>query len=190
MALVTEPGNAEARAYASVTDLDAYVADYGRSLVDASGNQVTDTAVKEIGLRQGTLFLGFYATRWSGQRASQTQALDFPRINATYRDRSPISSSIIPREIMDANCEAAIQALANPTAFNALVSGREVRREQAGSLSVEYFQSVAGEVGRDTFTAVDDLVSRLLTTDVAATGTGAATGTAGRSFTLAGGSDD
>ena len=178
MALNTDIGGQEARAYASVTDLDGYVADYGRSLVDANGAAVSGTADKEQALRQGALLLGFYAPRWPGQRASAEQAMDWPRANATYRDNSAISPSVIPREVKDANCEAAIYALSSPEEVRAAINGQRIKSVNGSQGSVEFFDTTADSAAispRITFTVVDDLLSRLLVDAKTSTGSGAAT---------------
>ena len=194
MALNTETAGAEARAYASATDLDAYATDFARPLVDASGNAVTETADKESALRQGQLLLGYYATRWPGKRATETQALDWPRAEATYLDKTAIGSGVIPREVRDANCEAAIHALANPESVRTVVTGLTTKRVQAGDLSREYFEPKDGTGPvRATFTALDDLLGRLLTpkaTSTATSGGGTGTATQAKGFLLAGSSKD
>ena len=191
MALDTTIGGEHTRAYASVTDLDSYVVDYGRSLVDASGNQVTDTAAKESALRQGALLLGFYATRWPGKRASETQAMDWPRENATYRDKTAIGSGVIPREVIDANCEAAIHALQSPEEVRSVISGQRIRKVDGSAASVEFFETTsenATVAPRSTFTTIDDLLSRLLV-DTSTTSTGSGAATLGGGFLLAGKAD-
>lgn len=187
MALNTEIGGPDAKAYATVAELDEYVADYGRALVDANGAEVTDTGAKEVALRQGALLLGFYAVRWPGRRSTGTQRLDWPRTAATYRDSTPIDMATIPAEVKDANCEAAVRALSNPTAVNAVINGLQTKRTQAGTLSVEYFAPEAGAEPRTIFTALDDLLDRLLTVDKSAT-TGTSTGSQG-GFLIAGKAD-
>ena len=182
MALDTTVGGSDARAYASATDLDAYATDYGRTIPSTA-----DTAAKESALRQGALMLGFYAPRWPGSRANSTQALDWPRANAAYRDRSPIGSSIIPREVIDANCEAAIYALANPDSTTSVIEGLRTKREQVGSVVTEFFAPDSGSPARDTISVIDDLLSRLLTDAAASTGSGSTSTPKG--FTLAGGSN-
>ena len=169
--LDTEAGSADARAYATVAELRVYATDYGRSLTEPDGTDLSadtpaNTAKLEVYLRQGTLLLGYYADRWPGQRATGTQRLDWPRVNAVYLDKSPIDSATVPGIIKDANCEAALHAIANPTQIRSVVSGQTIKSVDAKGVKVEYFATAEGQVARATFTALDDLLSRLLTKEV------------------------
>ena len=188
--LDTDVGGPNARAYATADELRAYAADYGRALTMAGGTDlapVTDanTTQLEIALRQGALLLGYYADRWTGRRANAAQRLDWPRVSATYADGSPIDSATIPVVVKDANCEAAIHALANPEQIRAVVSGQVIKKVNAQGVEVEYFQTPEGQVARATFTALDDLLTRLLKPEVTAANTG--TATAKRAWLLSGG---
>ena len=179
MALLVETGTgvADARSYATVAQLDAYAADFGASLVDASGTAIPavvlgpdgtpaandpGTLAREDLLRQGCRALGRYADRFSGKRASGAQVLDWPRQNAKYLDGTDIPSSTIPREIIDANCELAIFAGSNPTAFRTIVSGRQIKAQRLDGLEREYFQSAEGSAVRDIVSTVDDILRPLL----------------------------
>lgn len=85
MALVVEDGTgrADADAYVSVTDADAYLADYG---TPASWSSAT-TTTKEEAIRRATRAMdALFGQRWKGVRKTQTQALDWPRIGGADDD--------------------------------------------------------------------------------------------------------
>lgn len=85
MALIVEDGTgrADADAYVSVADADAYLADYG---APASWSSATTTA-KEEAIRRATRAMdALYGRRWKGVRKVRTQALDWPRVGVVDRD--------------------------------------------------------------------------------------------------------
>lgn len=162
MTLNVTPGDADARAYATVAELKTYAGDYGHALVDGSGNAYSDTALEQA-LRQGAVLLGLYAPRWPGQRSTAAQRMDWPRINATWRDGQSIDGTDIPSVVKDANCEAALRALTNPTDIRTVVdASRRVKKTQAGDAVIEYFDIPEGSAARSTLTAVEDLLAGLL----------------------------
>ena len=161
MTLIVDPGSAEARAYASVEELQAYASDYGHSLIDGEGNAYSESALEQA-LRQGAILLAGYAPRFPGQRASSSQRMDWPRSNAKYRDGSAIASDDIPAIVKDANCEAALRALSNPDDIRSVISGLRVKKQEAGPVSIEYFDSDEATDLRATLTAVEDLLAALL----------------------------
>ena len=164
MALNVEVGDAEARAYASVDEFKAYAGEYGHALTDTEGNAYSDTFIEQ-NLRQGAILLAGYAPRFPGQRATTTQRLDWPRSGATYRDGSAIDSTSIPALIKDANCEAALYAIANPLDVRTSLTGQRIRKRQAGDVSIEFFEGDTSEAQRTTLTAVEDLLASILLDD-------------------------
>ena len=107
MALVVETGAglASAESYASTTDADTRLANFGYT--SWAG---LNTTQKEQFLRLATEFMGnTYRNRWVGYRASATQALDWPRTLAEKIDLiSPYAYStyydnnVVPVEVKNA----------------------------------------------------------------------------------------
>lgn len=173
MALDTTVGSSTAEAYASVEDFDAFLTKRNLTLRDAEGQAVTDETAKEALLRNGATELRGYALRFPGQRASGTQSLDWPRTNAAYRDKTPIATDAIPLEVVVANMEAAFEIAANPDALRAVAGGQQVKKEQAGALVTEFYESKDGALPQSAFTSVEKtLTPILLDPPTAATGTG------------------
>ena len=173
MALDVTPGGPAAESYASTSDFTTFLTKRGLTLRDAEGNEVTDTTAMEAALRNGATELRGYALRFPGQRANATQSLDWPRTNAKYRDSTPIPSDAIPLEVKVANMEAAFEIAANPDALRAVTGGQQVKREQAGSLVTELYESKDGGVPQSAFTGVEKTLTPLLLDPPTATsGTG------------------
>ena len=106
--------------------------------------------------------MGQFALRLPGARATNTQALDWPRSSASYRDGTGIAADALPIEVKQANCEAAIQYLADPAGFRAAASNRQTKKEKAGDLEVEYFEADGVAQVRTTYTTLEDLLGRIL----------------------------
>lgn len=129
MALVVEDGTglANAEAYISVADADAYFAARGNA---AWAELSTDQ--KEQALRLGADYMGqVYGPRWCGERATSTQALDWPRTDACN-----IASNVVPVAVKRANAELAVRSATT----GALLSdaGAQVKQETVGPISVTY----------------------------------------------------
>lgn len=130
MALTVETGAgaADAEAFISVADADAYFAARGNATWAA-----LDTAAKEQNLRKGAEYLeAFY--RWKGDRATTTQALSWPRAGVTV-DGVDVASDAVPVAIQRANAELAVRASAADLAAD---EGPQVKQEAVGPISVTY----------------------------------------------------
>lgn len=162
MALITETGSASAdsESLASVADADSYFANRGITTW-----ATLSTAEKEQALRRGCDFLGqTYRGRWAGYRVNTVQALDFPRYMMPLSDAvyggfgvaAYYPSDAVPRELVYANCEAAIRAAAGE-----LIEDLEpqVASEEVGPLKTSYFQ---GGSRAKKFPAIDKLLQPFL----------------------------
>lgn len=155
MALNSTVGDANAESYVSVSDATAYHAARGNAAWTGADS------VKEIALRRGTAYLdGRYRGRWKGLRETTTQALAWPRSNATDEDGVDIAEDQIPQAVKDATCEAALRELTDQGSLQPdLDRGGDVVKEQVGPLSVEY---LATAPSRTVVTVLDDLLSGVL----------------------------
>lgn len=157
MALVLETGAGlpNSNSYATEAMADAYAADRGNTTWTDSADD------KEAALIRATAAIDAqYRGRFAGWRTNnRDQALEWPRADAYDADDNLIDSDEIPTEIIQATIEAAFRELASPGAMMPdLDRGGDIKRLQAGSVSVEYSASASV---RTAFTLIDGILSRL-----------------------------
>lgn len=142
MALIVEDGTgkADAEAYISVADADAYFAARG----NAAWAALTPEQ-KEQSLRLGADYMGaVYGPRWCGERTTTTQALDWPRTGACG-----IASDVVPVAVQRANAELAVRSSAGVLLADA---GAQVKSKTVGPISVTYADGARQDV---KYAAVD-----------------------------------
>ena len=154
MTLNTTPGAQDADSYVSVDDAAAYAAKKGLSF-PASPAEPAEQA-----LRRATAWLdSTYRIRFPGAATDVWQSLEWPRAGVIYRGQ-PLDEDVIPQQIKDATCEAAVREMAEPGSLAPdLERGGAVKRLKAGSVEVEYAD---GADLTTTFTTIDGLLSGLL----------------------------
>lgn len=109
MALTVEDGSglATADAYASVSEVDTYLDLYGAPDAWSSSS----TIQKEQAIRAATRYLdSIYNGRWTGRRAREEQALDWPRYNVVDHDGFGLDSDVVPPPIKHATAELALKS--------------------------------------------------------------------------------
>lgn len=148
MALDTTLGGAEAESFATVPDLTAYAA---KMNVTIEG----DVAAQEAALRSSAMFLNS-SWSWVDGPATETQALSFP---------SSSSPDLIPKRIIQAQCELTLEVLAGADLFS-LSSARRIKREMSkvdGAVTedVEYEGGGEGGGAARAFPKVDAMVRGL-----------------------------
>ena len=179
MALNSTAGDIAAQSYVAVADADAYHA----NLANAAWS-TTFVAIKEASLRRATAYIdNMYRTRFVGFRtARRLQALEWPRTGAYYSappvgdlpypfggmgysslygyDVIPVN--VIPVEIANAVCEAALREAVDPGSLNPDLEkgGAIAHRVKAGSVEVEYRGAASALT---TYTAIARALSGLLT---------------------------
>ena len=135
MALIVEswPPVSGAESFCSVAQFDLYWTNRNDLVTPALA-----TAAKESALRQATAFLE-QNFKWSGERNIVTQALAWPRIlpYGLDADRKSVTSTEIPKAIVDATCELAKEALAGSLAPS-VARGGQVESTSVGPISVKY----------------------------------------------------
>lgn len=129
MALEVEDGTglANAEAYISVSDADAYFTARGNTTWAA-----LTTEAKEQALRKGADYLEGY--RWKGDRYSATQALAWPR-SSVIVDGYTLDADTLPAALVRANAELALKASAGELLADV---GAQVKSETVGPISVTY----------------------------------------------------
>ena len=157
MSLIVEDGTAkvDSESYCSVASADAYHA--ARS--NATWGDL-DPDVKEAALRSATDYITqTYSGRWSGDRRTTTQALDWPRLNSPILD-SPLTnfrpSNSVPGELVKATAELAYRASSAPLTADLT---RETSSETVDAISVSY---VAGGARQTQYAAVEGWLRVLL----------------------------
>lgn len=108
MTLIVEDGSRVpgATSYADIATVDAYHA--ARCNADWTG---TD-AVKEAAILRAMDYL--YGLPWRGQKASEAQALDWPRSWIEDKDGYAVSAYAVPAQVVHALCEVALRELQSP----------------------------------------------------------------------------
>lgn len=154
MSLITTPGAQDADSYATIEEIAVYAQKKGLSF------PISPSEPAEQAARRATTWLdATYRSRFPGAATDVWQALEFPRAGVIYRGQ-PLDEDTIPRQIIEATCEAAIREMAEPGSLAPdLERGGAVKRLKAGSVEVEYTD---GADLTTTFTTIDGLLSGLL----------------------------
>lgn len=138
--------------YGTTAGLSAYAATRGVTL---SG----DLAVL---LHSGTLYIdSTYAGRFVGQKATWTQELQWPRINAAWPDGSAIVG--IPDQLAFATYEAVTSELASSTGTIVTPSTAGVKRSRVeGAVEEEYFQDKLSRNALESSTSISTIIEGYL----------------------------
>lgn len=168
MALVIEDGagKADAESYASIADIAAYATARGLTFAITGGTNATDA---ETAARRATTWLdATYRGGFTGRKKNgRDQRLEWPRYDA-HDNQCPvefIADDEIPREIIDACCEAAIREKASPGALSPDVTPGTVKKRVRveGAVEVEYAAGTTpAQAQRPIATVIDDILSSLI----------------------------
>lgn len=169
MTLIVTAGAADAEAFASVAEYDAYL--LARGITNTS-----TTTVKENALRGGASYLAnAYRDQWRGIRAAQEQSLPWPRVEG-FRgyaggvimpfidsDGFEILSTVVPIQVKHANIEAARLVIAGTSLEPALARGGEIKSISKGvgplSKAITYMD---GAPTVDRYTVIEGLLRGLV----------------------------
>lgn len=158
MALVVEDGSGmdDAESYGSVADCAAYATAHGLTFPS------TENAATESALRRATAAIdALYRNRFPGTRTSgRSQALEWPRINATDNEGEIIASDEIPVEIVRACFEAAAREYDEANSMMPdLDRGGAIKRVKAGSVEVDYGGNASVNTAHQT---IDGILAGLI----------------------------
>jgi hypothetical protein len=129
----TGAGLANAESYCTVAFADQYHADRANDAWAA-----LTTAQKEAYLRRATEYmLAVFRTRWKGERASATQALDWPRLDVVV-DNFAVAADYVPIEVQKACALLALKA--KDGELDPDVRDAAIKSVTVGPLSKEYFE--------------------------------------------------
>ena len=155
-----DSGLEAANSYASVAELDAFVADRGVTLTASSS-----TAKEQILVKACDHLENLYRHRYGGEIEfpSTPQRLAFPR-KYLYDAMTGKLVSGVPLALKEAQMELAIIADSSDLVVNPTVdpSGQKITRQKLGPLEQEFSDSPSVSTRR-TFSEVHRIVSRYLT---------------------------
>ena len=98
------PGASNANSYVTLAEADSY---FEFRLHSSAWDNADD---QEAALISATRMLDWYL-KWKGEKATTTQALEWPRANVYDRDDNLLDETIIPQRVKDAACEMALANL-------------------------------------------------------------------------------
>lgn len=160
MALIVEDGTGKSNAesYLSVADADTYVTNYRGA---AHAWLSLDTTTKEVLLRRAALYIdNRYLNRWKGYATTDTQRLEWPRIDAVTSSGWYIACNTIPEALKYAQVEAAIRL--NEDEANVqpdLARGGKVKSEKVDVIAITYMD---GAPSRTVYTQIDEWLKDLI----------------------------
>lgn len=154
MTIIVEDGTGrpDAESYVSVEGANSYHLNRGNA---AWAGLASDT-VREQMLRRATDYMEqAYAGQWKGDRATDTQALSWPRSGVVVHGYS-VASDVVPLAVQRACAELALRAISGDLSPDL---SAQVKQETVGQISVTYADGARQQV---KFQAVDGLLSGLL----------------------------
>jgi hypothetical protein len=168
MALIVEDGTglANAESYISEADADTYFTAY-TGTTEATTWAAATTAGKEAALRIATQYLDVtYGHRWRGVKGSSTQALSWPRDNATDDDGFAIDDESIPVNLERATAEVGARHLADTSILLPDVdTSRSIKSERVKvDVIEEEIEYVGQKPTASSFPKVASLLRGLLVT--------------------------
>jgi hypothetical protein len=138
-------GGATSNVYVDVATADTY---FDNRVNSGSWNNVVDSDDKARALIMATDRLD--QERYIGARASSTQRLQWPRAGTAREDGSVIPSTIIPREVVNATLELALEILRAGTTDIFAPTGLETFKSlRAGDVDIQMRDPLQPELYND-----------------------------------------
>ncbi len=147
MALIVEDGTgkSDAESYISVANADTYVVE---NLTSTLWDAATDTT-KEQALRTSARYIdGTYVNRWKGTKASNTQALDWPRFDVEVDPGFFLPSTELPTNLVQAAAELAVKHVEDSSGIVPDISGPSVTEERVKVGPIETEKKYSGVKGK------------------------------------------
>lgn len=161
MALVIEDGTGKTNSdsYLSEADIIAYEAKHYATTTFADA----DAATQELAARNGAQYIAMkYGGRWKGDKANETQAMDFPRENVVA-DGFELDSDEIPQALKDAQAEASRRAVGTELYADVAATGRQIEEEEKKVGPIETRTKYAGIKATDPeYRKIESLLRPLL----------------------------
>jgi len=138
MALIVEDGTvvAGAEVYADLDYINSYLAGKGYT----SWNPLSEFDQESAARRAMSFIDGF---DFLGSRSSDTQTLEFPRVEIYYPSGIEMLG-IIPTELKNAFCEATYVESVSAGSLFPSTSDLSLKRRKVGSIEREFFKTTAG----------------------------------------------
>lgn len=158
MPLVVETGSgsATAEAYCSVAEASAYHSARGNTAWEN-----LDSDVQEQALRAASDYMvGEYRMRWSGERKTDEQALDWPRSLVPRKDRGAggyYADDAVPQEVKNACASLALRA------STATLRKDQPQRKSSVTIGPIHTTYEAGSKVAATYAEVDAMLKPFLT---------------------------
>lgn len=140
-------------------DLD-FALEYCISHGYSSWNELTEEQQK-IALIKGTEYIDSFF-EWKGLKRSESQALEFPRVNLFDNNRFEVKG--IPVNLKKACIEAAFlnSTSENDTLYSTKDSNGNIKRQKVDTLEVEYFENSSKTESSVDYTTIYDVLNKLL----------------------------
>lgn len=158
----TGAGVSGANSYVTLAEVDAYLADYDQA------NEWRDStkAERETAILMAARAMqATYNGKWRGTRATSGQGLDWPRSNVEDNDGWSVSSTAVPQQVKDAQCELASRHRTESTGVLPDITGGDgtIKREmfKVGSLEEET-EYTGGKEQQTKYTVVEGILKPLL----------------------------
>lgn len=159
MALTVENGTGigTADAFVSLADCGAYHTAYQNAAWGTAAE-----ADQEAAIRRATDWISNYF-HWKGYRVrGRDQALEWPRTSVYDRNQWLVASNTVPREVVNATCEAALLELTAPGTLTPVITMTDrVRSEKVGDIAVEYIASTRTSDARPRVSRISDMLRGL-----------------------------
>lgn len=158
--IVATAGSAAANSFVTLAEAETYM--------EGRGNKALWTAAsdanKDIALAEATTDLDL--REWSGYRATDTQALAWPRqwaIDPDNPNHDYFDTDTVPTRVKHATCELAFQYIkAGTTDVAALDAKTGVKRKKVDVLETEYFSPSSTPTGLARYPRVMAMIRPLL----------------------------
>jgi len=150
-------GKSDATSYISVADMKQY---WDNMEYDYSA--LSDAEIQALLNKATQIIDGQYFNLWPGTRSSSTQALQWPRSDATYPDEYTIASTEIPKELPDAASEMAYASNQSTTLQPISSDGGDVKSFRNKVDVIEEQKEFWRTRSHPKIPAVDDVLRTLL----------------------------
>jgi len=131
----------DANSYLSLADAKEFLEDYyGEYDSQAAAFLGYSEERQELILRQAAYDLDRkFRKLWKGFKRTQTQSLDWPRVDVQDEDDYDIPETSIPRRLQRAQCEVAKRLAASVAIFEDRERGGRIKSEKVDSIAISYF---------------------------------------------------
>lgn len=148
MTLIVTPGGSDSNSYATLTEANAY---HETRLHNSAWTSASD-ATKEAAL--------IWATReldnnfcWEGIKATEEQALEWPRFGVTDKNGYYVDDDTIPQRLKNAESELAFALITKDRTLDNCV---KIKKAKAGSLSFEKSENRESILSREAVVQVQE----------------------------------